>query len=46
MVTTMVSQANVDVEYKKETNTLVFKRSDNDGQIVSKEFKLNSACIH
>ena len=37
--------ANVDVEYKKETNTLVFKRSDNDGQIVSKEFKLNSAAF-
>lgn len=37
--------ANVDVEYKKETNTLIFKRSDNDGQIVSKEFKLNSAAF-
>ena len=37
--------ANVDVEYKKETNILVFKRSDNNGQIVSKEFKLNSAAF-
>ena len=37
--------ANVDVEYKKETNILVFKRSDNDGQIVRKEFKLNSAAF-
>ena len=37
--------ANVDVEYKKETNTLVFKHSNNNGDIVSKEFKLNSAAF-
>lgn len=37
--------ANVDVEYTKETNTLVFKHSNNNGDIVSKEFKLNSAAF-
>ena len=37
--------ANVDVDYTKETNTLVFKRSNNNGDIVSKEFKLNSAAF-
>ena len=37
--------ANVDVVYKKETNTLVFKHSNNNGDIVSKEFKLNSAAF-
>ena len=37
--------ANVDVDYKKETNTLVFKHSNNNGDIVSKEFKLNSAAF-
>ena len=37
--------ANVDAEYTKETNTLVFKHSDNNGDIVSKEFKLNSAAF-
>ena len=37
--------ANVDAEYIKETNTLVFTHSDKDGQIVRKEFKLNSAAF-
>ena len=37
--------ANVVVDYKKETNTLVFKHSNNNGDIVSKEFKLNSAAF-
>ena len=37
--------AKVDAEYIKETNTLVFVHSDSNGQIVRKEFKLNSAAF-
>ena len=35
--------ANVEMEYSKETNVLVFKHSDGNGSIVREEFKLNSA---
>lgn len=35
--------ASVDLSYSKETNVLVFTRSDNNGSIVRDEFKLNSA---